>query len=429
MEQMLAANIALDSFGIILSLIPIVYLVSGGRYKEKLNRFFLGVCISNLFMIVGDLADWVLHSPSPGFQQNLLAALSALFYVSSAFVLYFFALYITEYIKPSEQAQRLCRRAVTAVCGVHVFFAVLSPFTGAFFYVTDNGYQRGSLFLISQLVPLFCYLLFTLLLILYHGKLKRRELIFFLLYIFVPLGCGAAQMFLRGIAVVNIGVALALLFILVNIQFEHELALKRQEKALAEQRIDIMLSQIKPHFLYNALGTIACLCRTDPEKAEWATEEFAMFLRANMDSLKNREPIPFEKELAHVKHYLYLEKQRFQERLQVNYDIRATDFYVPPLSLQPLVENAVRHGILQKKEGGTVTIRTFETKEDAFVVVMDDGIGMEQAAGLPDLGDHAHIGLENVRERLESMVEGEMKMESSGAGTVVTLRIPLVGGF
>lgn len=214
-----------------------------------------------------------------------------------------------------------------------------------------------------------------------------------------------------------------------NIQFEHELALKRQEKALAEQRIDIMLSQIKPHFLYNALGTIACLCRTDPEKAERATEEFAMFLRANMDSLKNREPIPFEKELAHVKHYLYLEKQRFQERLQVNYDIRATDFYVPPLSLQPLVENAVRHGILQKKEGGTVTIRTFETEEDAFVVVMDDGIGMERAAGLPDLGDHAHIGLENVRERLESMVEGEMKMESNGAGTVVTLRIPLVGGF
>ena len=140
MEQMLAANIALDSFGIILSLIPIVYLVNGGRYKEKLNRFFLGVCISNLFMIVGDLADWVLHSPSPGFQQNLLAALSALFYVSSAFVLYFFALYITEYIKPSEQAQRLCRRAVTAVCQGYLYAVADEGGTFLDFVVRGEGH-------------------------------------------------------------------------------------------------------------------------------------------------------------------------------------------------------------------------------------------------------------------------------------------------
>lgn len=93
-------------------------------------------------------------------------------------------------------------------------------------------------------------------------------------------------MFTRGIAVVNIGVALALLFILVNIQFEHEMALREQERKLTEQRIDIMLSQIQPHFLYNALGTIAHLCRHDPLKAEKATQEFAMFLRGNMDSLK-----------------------------------------------------------------------------------------------------------------------------------------------
>lgn len=236
-------------------------------------------------------------------------------------------------------------------------------------------------------------------------------------------------MFLRGIAVVNIGVSLALLFILVNIQFEYEIDLQRKEQELAERHIDIMLSQIQPHFLYNALGTIAYLCRHDPLKAEKATEEFARFLRGNMDSLKKRDPVPFEKELNHVRNYLYLEQQRFQERLRVEYDIGTKDFYIPPLSLQPLVENAVRHGILHRKEGGTVTIRTVEDGEDAVVTIADDGIGMEKARDAPNLGTHTGIAIENVRSRLRIMVGGSMEIQSSDEGTVITLRIPLMGGI
>ena len=429
MNQMIAANIALDIFGMILSCIPIVYLLGGGRFRHTLNRSFLGVCISNLFMTAGDLGDWLWQAPAERWQQNLLSASSVLFYVASAFVLYFFSLYITEYVGLSEKTGKKCRAAVAAVCGVQIFLAAASPLTGAFFYVTASGYHRGQWFMISQTVPLFCYVLFSVLVIRCRRRLKRRELFFFLLYIFVPLGCGAVQMFWRGIAIVNAGVALALLFIMVNIQFEHEIALKQQEKALAEQRIDIMLSQIQPHFLYNALGTIAHLCRVDPPRAGKATEEFAMFLRGNMDSLKHREPIPFEQELAHIKNYLYLEKQRFQERLQVVYDIQTADFRVPPLSLQPLVENAVRHGIFQRKEGGTIVIRTRRTEKEAVITVEDDGIGMEQSQNIPDLGAHAHIGIENVRERVRTMMGGDLEIESGAGGTSVTLRIPLSGGM
>lgn len=429
LNQMRIANIALDIFSIILSLIPVVYLLSSQRYGQKLNRYFLGISVSNIFMIIGDLADWLIRHPAETWMKNLLSVCSVIFYVASAFVLYFFALYITEYLKISENVRKICLCTVTCVCAVQIFFALISPFTGSIFFVTGAGYQRGRLFLISQIVPLFCYILFAVLVITYHRKLKRREIVFFLLYILVPLGGGAAQMFLRGIAVVNVGVALALLFILVNIQFEHEMALRRQEKELAEQRIDIMLSQIQPHFLYNALGTIAHLCRQDPQKAEKATAEFALFLRGNMDSLKNRGPIPFEKELTHVMNYLYLEQQRFQDRLRVVYDIQIRDFHIPPLSLQPLVENAVRHGILRKKEGGTITIRTSESDEYAVVTIADDGIGMENAKKSPNLGDHAHIGIENVRSRIRAMVEGDLEIESSDRGTVITLRIPLVGGL
>ena len=436
MDQMVTANIALDIFSIVLSLIPVVYLISNRRLKYRLNQFFLGVAVSNIFMIIGDLADWLLQSTAEPWQKNTLSAFSALFYAASAFVLYFFFRYISDYLKLTGKPRKLCHISVITVCTIQVFFALISPFTGSIFYVADDGYQRGPLFIISQLVPLFCYLLFTALVIIYHKKLKRREVVFFLLYIFVPLGGGAAQMFTRGIAVVNIGVALALLFILVNIQFEYEITLQEQERELAkqerkltEQRIDLMLSQIQPHFLYNSLGAIYRLCEIDSDKARKAIQKFSDYLRANMDSLKNRAPIPFEKELEHVKNYLYLEQQRFGELLRVTYNIETDDFFIPPLTLQPIVENAVQHGLFPKREGGTIIISTEDTEEYAVVTVTDDGIGMEQAKTLPQLGDQAPIGIANVRNRLKEMVQGSMEMESSDKGTTVTIRIPWEGDF
>lgn len=429
MEKMIIANIALDIFNLFLTTIPIVYLLDGRRYRQLLNQYFFGIVISYCFMIIGDLADWIFLHPVEPWQKAALCAFTVLYYTASALMLYFFFCYIAAYMRLPDRTKKTCLGIVKTMCAVDIFFAFISPVKGGIFYVTDDGYQRGSLFFISQLVPLSCYLLFTVLVIIHNKKLKRREIIFFLLYIVLPLGSNVAQIFLRGIAVVNSGVSLAILFILVNIQLEHEVTLKRQETELAEQRIDLMLSQIQPHFLYNTLGTIAYLCKNSPEKAEKATEEFSMFLRGNMDSLKNREPIPFEKELRHIESYLYLEQQRFQNRLAVVYDIKTVDFFVPPLSLQPLVENAIRHGILRKKQGGTVTLRTAETEEYAVVTIMDDGIGMDKAKRFANLGEHTHIGIDNVRRRLQTMVNAAMEIESSDQGTVITIRIPLIGGM
>ncbi len=422
MSQMVMANIALDMVSIVLSLIPVVYLLGGSRYRQRLNQYFLGVCISNILMVIGDLADWIIRDATAPSMKMVVSLFSMLFYVASAFVLYFFGRYIIEYLKITDRAKKGYLAAVTVVCGIQVLFAVISPFTGAFFYVTDAGYQRGELFLISQLVPLFCYILFTVLVILYRKRLAWREVVFFLLYIFVPLGGGATQMFLRGVAVVNIGVALALLFILVNIQFEHELLIKRQEKELTEERMDIMLSQIQPHFLYNSLTAIRRLCDRDPQQAKAAITDFSMFLRANMDSLSSRAPIPFEQELSHTRHYLALEQQRFQARLQVVYDIGCEDFSVPPLTLQPIVENAVRHGVLRREEGGTVTISTKDTATAYVITVADDGVGFQ-----PDTAaeSRSHIGIENVRSRLAALCGGTLDIQSmADAGTIVTITIP-----
>ena len=429
MDELRYANIALDIFSIILSVLPIVYLISNHRYRQKLNQYFLGVCISNILMIAGDLPDWLLPTAAEIPEKWILSAASAVYYIASAFVLYFFIRYIMEYLQLTGRAKKICLLYALLLCSVQVVFAAISPFTGSIFYVTDDGYQRGPLFLISQLVPLLCYMLFMALVLIYRKKLLPREVVFFLLYIFIPLGSGAAQMAVRGIAVVNAGVTIATLIILMNVQFEHEVTIKEQEKELAERRIDIMLSQIQPHFLYNSLAAIHHLCETDPETAKKAIQKFSEFLRGNMDSLKNREPIPFGAELNHAMNYLYLEQQRFGDKLQVIYQIKTEDFLIPPLTLQPLVENAVQHGILNRKNGGTVIICTEETDEHAVVTVADNGVGIENAKGRPSLGEHSHIGISNVRSRLEEMVEGSLEIESSSQGTTVTIRIPWTGGL
>lgn len=200
--------------------------------------------------------------------------------------------------------------------------------------------------------------------------------------------------------------------------------MEEAERELAQNRISIMLSQIQPHFLYNALVVIKQLCDIDAHEAKEAVVEFANYLRGNLDSLTLEECIPFNKELDHVRNYIGLEQRRFGSRVQIIYNISFKDFLIPALTLQPIVENAVRYGITRREEGGIVTISSHRSKDFAVVIIADDGIGYDPSK--PQYDGRTHVGLENVRQRLAAMCAGSMDILSEeGVGTTVTLRIPL----
>jgi LytS/YehU family sensor histidine kinase len=182
-----------------------------------------------------------------------------------------------------------------------------------------------------------------------------------------------------------------------------------------------MLSQMKPHFLYNALNGISALCMSEPEKAEAAIDTLSSYLSENIQALEAQTPIPFRRELEHIRNYVRIEQMRFGDRLHFVYEIGYADFQVPTLSLQTLVENAVRHGVSLNPQGGTVTLQTERQGDFAVILITDDGVGFDPSA--PAEG----IGLSNAKLRLEHMVHAQMTLTSvPSQGTTVAIRIPIM---
>lgn len=198
------------------------------------------------------------------------------------------------------------------------------------------------------------------------------------------------------------------------------------EMRLQESQISIMLSQIQPHFLYNTLNSIYQLCETNPMRARSLVNSFSEYLRNNLSTLEEPGLITFETELSHVNTYLDIEKVRFEDTLEIEYDIKCVDFSLPVLTVQPIVENAVKHGTSKKRGGGTVRISTREDKESYIIEVSDTGCGFDSAK--PKNDGKRHVGIENVKQRLSNMCGGSLSIESTvGKGTLATIIIPKGG--
>ena len=190
---------------------------------------------------------------------------------------------------------------------------------------------------------------------------------------------------------------------------------------LTESRVSTMMSQIRPHFIYNTLGSIEQLCKFDPPKAGELVHNFAKYLRGNFGELDNPKPILMSQEMEHVHHYISIENVRFPD-MTFTFEMNSEDFHIPALTVQPIVENAIKHGLMKLPKGGTIRVVSYETDKDYCISVVDDGVGFDTNALLDD---RQHVGLRNIRERLKVMVNGTLEIESTiGVGTKVLIKIP-----
>jgi len=209
-------------------------------------------------------------------------------------------------------------------------------------------------------------------------------------------------------------------YIWIHINFVRE----HEGDILEHQRIQIMVSQIQPHFLYNTLSTIQALCHSDPDKAADTVEKFGTYLRQNIDSLNETDLIPFSKELEHTKVYVDIEQIRFPS-IKVDYDIDAVkdeDFEIPPLTIQPMVENAIRYGVRSKKEG-RILVKAVKEEDFYRITIQDNGVGFDLDNPFGQGG--THIGILNVKQRIENQCKGTFDISSKpGEGTTVNIRVP-----
>ena len=190
---------------------------------------------------------------------------------------------------------------------------------------------------------------------------------------------------------------------------------------LSESRISTMMSQIRPHFIYNTLGSIEQLCIIDPKKAGELVHNFAKYLRGNFGELDNPKPILMSQEMEHVRYYISIENVRFPD-MTFNFEMNSGEFHIPALTVQPIVENAIKHGLMKLKSGGTIRVVSFETDTHYCVSVEDDGVGFDTDILLDE---RKHVGIRNIRGRLQAMVDGTLEIESKvGEGTKVLIKIP-----
>ena len=310
---------------------------------------------------------------------------------------------------------------IVALWSVYFVLLVVTQFTTWIYYYTpDNVYHRGVWYPLLLIPPVLLMAANIFGLYRCRAALTHRQRIAFLIYFVVPLVCMLIQMFFYGLLLIVFGTSVAVLFMFVFLLTDQVERSFRQQQEIARQRASVMVLQMRPHFIYNTLMSIYSLCNLDPQKARQVTMDFTNYLRKNFNAVASDSAIPFTAELEHTRAYLSVEQAQYEELLIVEYDTPFTNFRLPPLTLQPIVENAVKHGMNPYAGPLHVLIQTRHTDAGSVITVEDNGPGFAPAEDSePD------IALSNIRQRLEMMCGGKLEgTPRDGGGTTVMMTIP-----
>ena len=306
-----------------------------------------------------------------------------------------------------------------------VILLIITPFTNVLYHFNDkNQYVRSPGYWIWFYVTLITFLFIGLVIIIFRKKLDRFLKKLFAISVIAPVTAFILNYFIVEVDLNNIAVtidALIIFWLYENYRILYAIDMSRE---FDNMQTKMMLSQIQPHFLYNILTSIIYYADKDSAKTKDALIDFSRYLRQNLNSISTEGLVSFKEELEHTKKYLSLEKLRFEDNLEIEYDINDELFSLPVLTLQPLVENAVRHGIRKSERGkGKVTVQSKLMDTYHVVRVIDDGMGFD-VAKMENM-DETHIGIRNVRKRLMIECGGRLEITSKeGDGTICTIMIP-----
>ncbi len=401
---------------VLLGLVAALIMPNSDRWSKRFFiTFFSILVLYSSFTTV----DMFLTSSS----SDMITVLKIIYYIETLLALSLFPMltaYLLHCCSESLIHSRLFHAAVI-LSGICLILMSFSPFTTWFYYFTPiNQYHRGPLY--STIIVLMNSIMVLNLVgvIQRREKLSKKHFYAYLISI-VPLTIALfIHLFVSVFMFLGFGFAICAFSMFVIIQSDQIDQNLRQRRKIANQRASIMVLQMRPHFIHNTMTSIYYLCGQDPKKAQQVTLDFNTYLRKNFTAIASEDTVPFSEELEHTRAYLAVEQAQFEDQIFVDFDTPHTAFFVPPLTLQPIVENAIKHGMDPDSEPLHISIQTRKTISGSEIIVEDNGSGFD-----PDDKNETHLALTNIRQRLKLMCSGKLKITPhEGRGTTVKVVIP-----
>jgi len=310
------------------------------------------------------------------------------------------------------------KKAQAVIFHLAIFLDVINIFTGIYFTVGADGvYQRTEGSFVINAFPNVIMTFFIILVIL-KSTISKRQKYSLLFFCLVPVIATIIQIFFFGVSVQFVIGVIGIILMYVNIYTRKNIELSQQEAKLTQ-------FQLQSHFFYNSMISIRTLVRKSPDDAIKALDHFMGYLRGSVDIMDVNSLIPVSKELKFVEDYLAIENVRFGGK--VRYSIVnevEEDFMIPPITIQPFVENAVRYGIRQKPDGeGLIEINIFTQEKYRIVEIKDNGVGFD--INEPKDDGRTHIGISNTTRRIRMILNGNIEANSApGEGTCIRIKVP-----
>ncbi len=397
----------IELFGVINSVATLISILLAGitlvvamqmkKHTRRIGWFIVAICNA-----LGGLSFQITAEAAPPESSGVYTRFAYFFY---AFVAPVFGIYFIE--TEREEGQKWDGYFWTAL---HSLLAILVCIISAYSPVSYQAY-----------VTLMMQFSVVLVMLLLSSKSIRASM-GFVIGILFPMSTSIIGMGVPGIDITGFGLTMLLLFVFFLYQMDTERDLMVKQMELSNNKVSLLMDQIHPHFIYNALQQIALLCDEEPGSVKEAIIAFSGYLRKNLESLTNEGMIPFSEEMEHADIFIELAKILPSKDFEVEKRFEITDFKIPALVVQPLVENAIKYGIGMSTEGDKILI---ETKlEGGYVVirVVDDGHGAKTE--LSTQKKHKSVGTNNVKTRLKILCDGEMKINRSDSGTEAVIKIP-----
>jgi sensor histidine kinase YesM len=425
---------SLELWGAIFCLIA-AFTIDRGKKVEHRENIELGyMLLINTIILVFDMFA-VTYNGEPGSLARIVLQVAnfGLFFTLYILEIYFIAFLKAAIINNGGNFSIVFSFIGAIIMTVSLVILIFDQYRHyIYFFDNENYYHRGQNYYLA-LIPVFlCFILIVFICFYYRKYFSTLQKISLLVYLSFPI-CSAIIMVATGevSSIINIAITISLVIMYLFYELDkNRRMLEQAEKLIEKEKINaqfkntMLWTQIQPHFIYNNLNVIQFLCKKDPELAAEAVVHLSAFLRSYIDAYDMDMCIPISEEMDVINHYIYIQKLRYGDKLDVKLDVGDFDFSVPPLSIECLVENAIRHGVAQKVEGGKVSIRIMENVDEFMVEVEDNGVGFD-AEELKIADGKNHVGLKNTNSRLQYMVNGHLEVQSQvGQGCRAIVHIP-----